>query len=75
MTEEELKGVLQRVAKLKNVDFSKDADKIIKVKTIFGVGTRCPCCQDDREMACISSKCFNDIVKYGQCHCGLFIKK
>lgn len=32
MTEEKLKGVLQRVAKLKNVDFLKDADKIIIYK-------------------------------------------
>ena len=73
--EQELKEVLTKVAALKNVEMSEYADKIIKVKTIFNVGTRCPCCQDDREMACISKKCFNDIMRYGHCHCQLFLKK
>lgn len=74
-SEAELKAVLVKVAALKNVDMSEDADKIIRVKTIFGVGTRCPCCQDNKEMACISRKCFSDIMADGHCHCGLFLKK
>lgn len=75
MEKQKLKDALIRLSVLKDVDISDKFDKIANAKIILNVGFRCPCCPNDREMACISRKCFNDIHKNGVCHCGLFKKK
>ncbi len=75
MEKQKLKDALIRLSVLKNVDISDKVDKIVNAKTILDVGFRCPCCPDDREMACISKKCYNEIQQNGVCHCGLFKKK
>ena len=63
MEKQKIKDALIRLSVLKDVDISDKFDKIANAKIILDVGFRCPCCPNDREMDCISRKCFNDIHK------------
>ena len=69
MTENSLRETMLKVGELNGVEPTENFDKIVRAKELMKLGLDCPCDKDNHARYCISDKCFNDIQKFGECHC------
>lgn len=73
----EIETLIRKVAEKEGLGLTENLPAIARAKArFFGVGEwhKCPC---DRESdrACISTRCFTDIMRDGICHCNLYTRE
>lgn len=76
MNLDEYEQLLRKIAKENGLELTENAYKIARFRERTQLPmSKCPCSQNDPDRFCISKKCMDDIMKFGECGCRCYKKK
>lgn len=76
MNADDIYQQMEHLANAFGVELTKNAFNIARFRARADIPLeKCPCSPLDKERGCISKKCLNEIIKFGECHCRCYKRK